>query len=57
MVTDARGCWGSGYGGCSDGGCHATGGYCQNFGRPPRNDCRCVSKPRRHPHGRPHRPH
>ncbi|CAF4665246.1 unnamed protein product, partial [Rotaria sp. Silwood1] len=25
MVTDARGCWGSGYGGCNDGGCHATG--------------------------------
>ncbi|CAF0854130.1 unnamed protein product [Adineta steineri] len=53
MFVDARGCWGSGWGGCNDGGCNSAGGYCQNFGRPPNNDCRCVGIRSRHPPRRP----
>lgn len=40
-IIAGGGCWSSGYGGCNDGGCFLSGGYCQNFGRPPNNDCRC----------------
>ncbi|CAF0951084.1 unnamed protein product [Rotaria sordida] len=57
MLTDARQCWGSGYGGCNDSGCNAAGGYCRNFGRPPNNDCRCVGKTRGSSSRRRNRPH
>ncbi len=52
-ITDAQ-CWGNGYGGCNDAGCGVQGGYCQNFARPPYNDCRCVGHKSRHRHRRPH---
>ncbi len=56
MVIDARSCWGAGYAGCNDGGCNRAGGYCQNFGRPPNNDCRCIGANRPTPGRPPRRP-
>ena len=40
--TKADLCWGSGWGGCNDGGCRASGGYCVNYGVPPNNNCQCI---------------
>ncbi|KAL3857697.1 hypothetical protein ACJMK2_012349 [Sinanodonta woodiana] len=34
-------CYSIGWGGCT-GRCSKSGEYCTNFGRPPRNRCRCV---------------
>lgn len=44
LFADAAMCNSIGFGGCSDGGCHRSGGYCQNNGFPPFNNCRCLSK-------------
>ena len=33
-----------GWGGCSDMGCFQSGGTCINYGRPPRNYCRCMKR-------------
>lgn len=50
MLTNAHDCVGSWYGGCTDGGCHRSGGMCQSFGHPSRRDCRCVAKRRKNDH-------
>lgn len=36
IVTSAD-CWSSFFGGC-----HKSGGHCENFGIPPNNNCRCM---------------
>ncbi|KAL3857713.1 hypothetical protein ACJMK2_012355 [Sinanodonta woodiana] len=42
--SHALACYSIGWGGCMDGGCYRSGGYCVNFGRPPRNRCVCVPR-------------
>lgn len=42
--VEGVGCASVGWGGCADYGCYKSGGHCINYGRRPKNKCRCVRR-------------